>query len=88
MVKPHEGTDFSKLANLCPVKSFSFISTPADLLQLIEKVEMVIKRMKWKAFCNGKKETNCLETEWYGLKFSKTLKQVKDFIPFENDLIP
>ena len=46
MVKPHEGTDFSKLANLCPVKSFSFISTPADLLQLIEKIEMVIKRMR------------------------------------------
>ena len=36
---------------------------------------------------NGKKETNGIKTERYVLKFSKTLKQVKDIIPFENDLI-
>ena len=57
------------------------------LLQLIEKIEMVIKRMRWKVSCNGKKETNSIKTEWCRLKSSKTLKQVKELIPFENDLI-
>ena len=28
------------------------------LLQLIEKIKMVIKRMRWKVLCNGKKEAN------------------------------
>ena len=52
----------------------------------MEKIKMVIKSMRWKVLCNGKKETNGIKTEWYGLKSSKTLKQVKDLIPFENDL--
>ena len=43
--------------------------------------------MRWKVLFNGKKETNGLKSERYGLKPSKTLKQVKDLIPFENDLI-
>ena len=37
--------------------------------------------------CNGTKETNGIKTEWYGLKSSKAPKQVKEPIPFENDLI-
>ena len=43
--------------------------------------------MRWKVLCNDKKETNGIETEWYGLKFSKTPKEVTELIPFENDLI-
>ena len=35
----------------------------------------------------GKKETNRIKIEWYGFKSSKTTKQVKELIPFENDLI-
>ena len=57
------------------------------LLQLIEKIEMVIKRMGWKSLCNSKKETNGIKTEWHGLKSSNISKQVKDLIPLENDLI-
>ena len=37
--------------------------------------------------CNSKKETNNTKTEWYGVKSSKTRKQVKELLPFENDLI-
>ena len=48
---------------------------------------MVIKRMRWKVLCNGKKETNGIKPEWHGLNSSKTPKQVKELIPFENDLI-
>ena len=43
--------------------------------------------MRWKVLCNGKKETNGIKTEWYGLKSLKTPKQVKKLISFENDLI-
>ena len=70
--------------------SMKNIETPQNktyLLQLIEKIEMVFKRMRWKVLCNGEKETNSIKTEWYGLKSSKTPKQVKELIPFENDLI-
>ena len=57
------------------------------LLQLTDKTEMVIKRMRWKVLCNSKKETNDIKTEWYEFKSSKIPKQVKELITFENDLI-
>ena len=57
------------------------------LLQSIEKIEMFLKRMRWKVLCNGKKETNPIKPEWYGLISSKTTKQVKELILLENDLI-
>ena len=34
------------------------------LSQLIEKIEMIIKRMRRKDLCNGKKETNGIKIEW------------------------
>ena len=48
---------------------------------------MVIKRMRQKVLCHGKKEANGIKTEWYGLKSSKTPQQVKELTPVENDLI-
>ena len=69
------------------VKNIGIPQNKTYLLQLIEKIKMVIKRMRWKVLCNVKKETNGIKTEWYGLKSSKTPKQVKELIPFENDLI-
>ena len=41
------------------------------LLQLIEEIKMVIKRMIWKVLCNGKKETNSIKTEWYDSNLQK-----------------
>ena len=47
---------------------------------------MFITRMCWKAiYCNSK--TNGNSSERYGLKTLKCPKQVKDLVPFENDLI-
>ena len=69
------------------MKNIGIPQNKTYLLQLIEKIEMVIKRKRWKVLCNGKKETNVIKTEWYGLKSSKTPKQVKELTPFENDLI-
>lgn len=34
-----------------------------DLLQMIEKVEMVIKRMRRKVLCKDKRKTNAFKTE-------------------------
>ena len=41
--------------------------------------------MRWKVLFHDKRETNGIKTEWNGLKSSKTPKQVKELIPFEND---
>ena len=47
---------------------------------------MFITRMCWKAiYCNSK--TNDNSSERYGLKTLKCPKQVKELVPFENDLI-
>ena len=47
---------------------------------------MFITRMRWKAiYCNSK--TNDNSSERYGLKTLKCPKQVKDLVPFKNDLI-
>ena len=68
------------------IKNIPIPSKRACLLQLREKIEMFITRMPWKAiYCNSK--TNDNSSERYGLKTLKCPKQVKDLVPFENDLI-
>ena len=58
----------------------------AYLLQLMEKIEMFIKRMRWKTIsCNNKANYN--SSERYGLKTLKCPKQVKELVPFGNDVI-
>ena len=47
---------------------------------------MFITRMRWKAiYCNSK--TNDNANERYGLKTLKCPRQVKEVVPFENDVI-
>ena len=58
----------------------------------MEKIELVIRRMRWKAhFYNGKKdvEENKTETipETCGLKSLNCPPQVKELIQFESDLL-
>ena len=57
----------------------------------MEKVEMLIRRMRWKAihFNNNNSIDNSKEenTERYGLKSPYSPRQVKELIPFENDLV-
>ena len=68
------------------IKNIPVPSKRACLLQLREKIEMFITRMPWKAiYCNSK--TNDNSSERYGLKTLKCPKQVKELVPFENDLI-
>ena len=51
---------------------------------------MVITRMRWKEihFNNSSTDNNKEEdTEWYGLKLPYSPRQVKELIPFGNDLV-
>ena len=54
-------------------------------LKLVEKIEMVVKKMRWKALCINNKNEKVKNT--YGLKSFNCPPQVKELIPFENDLI-
>ena len=60
-------------------------------MQLTEKIEAVIRRMRWKViFCSAKeeKEDEDIEPErkTYGLKSPKTPPVVKELSAFEDDL--
>ena len=61
-------------------------------LQLMEKIELVIKRMRWKAhFYNKRKDGKENETqtkpETYGLESLNCPPQVKELIQFESNLL-
>ena len=74
--------------------SLKNIPTPNERtykLQLIEKIELFIKKLRWKAifFINNSKETteSCASGSVYGLKSNKCSPQLKELILFEDDLI-
>ena len=52
----------------------------------MEKIEMFITRMRWKAIYFNSK-TNANSSEKCDLKTLKCPNQVKDIVTFENDLI-
>ena len=79
-------------------KNFSYslknIPTPNERtykLQLIEKIELFIKKLPWKAifFINNGKETteSCASDLVYRLKSNKCPLQLKELIPFEDNLV-
>eukprot|EP00111_Clytia_hemisphaerica_P006802 TCONS_00019646-protein len=72
--------------------SYKNIPIPSERnykIQLIEKVEKFIKRMRWKAkfFDQADNEEIVQIPETYGLKTQKCPPQIRELIPFENDLI-
>ena len=75
--------------------SLKNIPTPNERtykIQLIEKIELFIQKLRWKAICfiNNSKETteSCASGSVYGLKSNKYPPQLKkELIPFEDDLI-
>jgi len=58
-------------------------------LMLIEKIEAVIKRMRWKAifFEETDDKDNIDHEENYGLKSKNTPKQIPEMVNFEKELI-
>ena len=73
------------------LKNISTTNERTYKLQLIEKIELFIKKLRWKAifFINNSKETteSCASGSVYGLKSNKYPPQLKELIPFEDDLI-
>lgn len=78
--------------------SFKNIPVPGKsnyLLQLVEKIELVVKRMRWKAHFYldslEKGEASQIEKdndqeEYYGFKSRRYPKQIKELVEFEKDL--
>ena len=60
-------------------------------LQLIEKIELFIKKLRWKAifFINNSMETteSCASGSVYRLKSNKCPPQLKELIPFKDNLV-
>ena len=60
-------------------------------LQLIEKIESFIKKLRWKAifFINKSMKTteSCASGLTYGFKSNKCPPQLKKLTPFEDDLV-
>lgn len=72
------------------VKNIPIPSERTYLLQLLEKIEAVIKRMRWKAtffLSNDNNDDEQPKVQRYGLKSEGTPKQIKELAPFEEDLI-
>ncbi len=68
--------------------SLKNIPIPSDgsyKLKLMEKTEMVIKRMRWKAIFSDSEQVSTKNS--YGLKTFKCPGQVKELLNFESDLI-
>ena len=60
-------------------------------LQLIEKIELFLNKLRWKAifFINKSMETteSCASGLTYDLKSNKCHPQLKELTPFEDDLV-
>ena len=69
------------------IKNIPIPTRKRYLLQLMEKIEMVLKRMRWKAIQFSNNKNNDSKTEWYGLKSLSSPRPVKELTPFENKLI-
>ena len=54
---------------------------------LIDKIEEVIKRMRWKALFLDRNEDNNSKRQYYGFKSRKCPPQVKDMENFEDELL-
>ena len=89
----HSHVFYTKMEKINLGYSIKNIPIPNErtyLLQLVEKIEAVIKRMRWKAAFFISEENNDDEqpkVQRYGLKSETTPKQLKELAPFEEDLI-
>ena len=68
------------------MKNIPVTTERSYLLKLIEKIEMVIKRMRWKVIYCDMKE-NSIKTETYGVKSQKAPPPINELAAFQNDLI-
>ena len=67
------------------IKNIPIPTRKSYLLQLMEKIEMFIKRMRWKEVQFSNNEDNDSKTELYELKSLSSPRPVKELTPFENE---
>ena len=94
VIAPKELSTLSLFINEMEKKTYNYstknIPIPSELndrLQLVEKIKIFTKRMRWKAimYDAGCKENR--KVEKYGLKTLYSPKQVKELSAFEKELI-
>ena len=68
------------------VKNIPIPSEREYKIQLTEKIEAVIRRMRWKAIFFNEKDAMEAEQKTYGLRTRKTPSMVKELSAFEEDL--
>ena len=71
------------------LKNIPVPSQKSDQLQLIDKIECIIKRMRWKAHFfenNANNTSNTMVKERYGFKSKHYLDECKELETFEKDL--
>ena len=67
------------------IKNIPVTTEKRYLLKLIEQIEMVVKRIRWKViYCDMK---GSIKTETYGLMSQKTPSPINELAAYENDLI-
>ena len=59
---------------------------PQYKIKLVEKIEKVIKRMRWKAIFSKEKDSDTNSKDNFGLKSDKCPPPFKELQPFEDDL--
>ena len=69
------------------VKNIPLANGATYKLKLVEKIESVIKRMRWKAIFFTARNKDNPEVETYGLPTEKCPQQVKELIQFENEVL-
>ena len=70
------------------IKNIPLANERSYKLQLVEKIEALIKKMRWKVILyKTQNENKDMKRETFGLKTANCPTQVKELIPFENDLI-
>ena len=69
------------------IKNIPIPTRKSYLLQVMEKIEIVIKRMRWKAIQFSNNENNDRKMEWYGVKSLTSPRPVKELTPFRSELI-
>ena len=66
------------------LKNIPILSERSYKLQLMDKIDQVIKRMRWKAFFYTNRSEDTQET--YGFKLLNCRPKIKEMVPFEKDL--
>ena len=69
------------------IKNIPIPSERTYLMQLVEEIEAVIKRMRYRAIYFKKAEGDRVIPERYGLRADSCPPQVPELIPFEEELI-